>query len=186
MEDGVKNESVRTAINPIINNLLDQSINDLGCTRAFVMEGHNGKSNAHGLGFYYVDMTYERNFDPSYENSIYWQYKDMPTSIFPFFDYLNEFRYFYGTVDEMGKIDRRLATLIEAHGTHFMVAVEIPSFYNANDFVGILGYSFEGYPELSQTEIRDYMLEVRRRIQFLLSLKSLDGVDLNQFKTHIK
>lgn len=89
-ENHVSNEEIRKRINPIINELLDNSLRDLNCDRAFIMEGHNGKANASGLGFYYVDMTYERCRRTTLDNSIYWQYKNMPTSIFPFFNYLDQ------------------------------------------------------------------------------------------------
>ena len=36
-----------------------------------------------------------------------------------------------------------------------------------------------------EEQIRDYMLEVRRRVQILLSLTSLKEVDINQFREAI-
>lgn len=178
-------EEVRNKINPIINTLLDNSIIDLGCNRAFIMEGHNGKSNTSGLGFYFIDMTYERYKFSSADNSVYWQYRDMPTSIFPFFNYLDQKRYFYGSIEEMEKIDYKLAQMIKLNGTNFIVAVEIPRKTSANQFVGILGYSFESNPSVTQEQIKDYMLEVRRRIQSLLSLTSVKDVDLTQYESRI-
>lgn len=178
-------EEIRRHVNPVINELLDNSIRDIGCDRAFIMEGHNGKANGNGLGFYYVDMTYERCRKTSLDQAVYWQYKDMPTSIFPFFNYLNKRRYFYGGSDELSQIDSKLAQMININGTHFLVAVEIPGKNSANQFMGILGYSFENSPKLTQEQIKDYMLEVRRRVQILLSLTSLKEVDINQFREAI-
>lgn len=187
IEDDIhtEHEEIRKYINPIINELLDNSIRDIGCDRAFVMEGHNGKANTSGLGFYYVDMTYEKCRKTSLDQAVYWQYKDMPTSIFPFFNYLDKHRYFYGNLDKLFEIDSKLAQIINANGTHFLVVVEIPGKNSVNQFMGVLGYSFENSPNLSQEEIKDYMLEVRRRIQILLSLTSLKDVNLNQFRETI-
>lgn len=70
-ENHANSEEIRKHINPIINELLDNSIRDIGCDRAFIMEGHNGKANGGGLGFYYVDMTYERCRKTSLDQSIY-------------------------------------------------------------------------------------------------------------------
>lgn len=184
-EKHASSEEIRRHVNPVINELLDNSIRDIGCDRAFIMEGHNGKANGSGLGFYYVDMTYERCRKTSLDQAVYWQYKDMPTSIFPFFNYLNKRRYFYGGSDELSQIDSKLAQMINVNGTHFLVAVEIPEKNFANQFTGILGYSFENSPKLTQEQIRDYMLEVRRRVQILLSLTSLKEVDINQFREAI-
>lgn len=184
-ENHVNNAEIRRHINPIINELLDNSIRDIGCDRAFIMEGHNGKANGGGLGFYYVDMTYERCRKTSLDQSIYWQYKDMPTSIFPFFNYLDKCRYFYGDLNSLSQIDSKLAQMINVNGTNFLVTVEIPGKNSVTQFVGVLGYSFEVSPNLTQEQIKDYMLEVRRRVQILLSLSSLKEVNLNQFRETI-
>lgn len=184
-ENHANSAEIRKHINPIINELLDNSIRDIGCDRAFIMEGHNGKANGGGLGFYYVDMTYERCRKTSLDQSIYWQYKDMPTSIFPFFNYLDEHRYFYGDLNSLSQIDSKLAQMINVNGTNFLVTVEIPGKNSVNQFMGILGYSFEVSPNLTQEQIKDYMLEVRRRVQILLSLSSLKEVNLNQFRETI-
>ena len=149
------------------------------------MEGHNGKANGGGLGFYYVDMTYERCRKTSLDQSIYWQFKDMPTSIFPFFNYLDKRRYFYGDLNSLSQIDSKLAQMININGTNFLVTVEIPGKNSVNQFMGILGYSFEVSPNLTQEQIKDYILEVRRRVQILLSLSSLKEVNLNQFRETI-
>ena len=184
-ENHANSEEIRKRINPIINELLDNSIRDIGCDRAFIMEGHNGKANGRGLGFYYVDMTYERCRKTSLDQSIYWQYKDMPTSIFPFFNYLDKRRYFYGDLNSLSQIDSKLAQMINVNGTNFLVTVEIPGKNSVNQFMGILGYSFEVSPNLTQEQIKDYILEVRRRVQILLSLSSLKEVNLNQFQETI-
>lgn len=109
----------------------------------------------------------------------------MPTSIFPFFNYLDKHRYFYGGLDELSQIDSKLAQMINVNGTHFLVTVEIPGKNSVNQFMGILGYSFENPSKLTQEQIKDYMLEVRRRVQILLSLTSLKEVDINQFREAI-
>lgn len=184
-ENHANSSEIRKHINPIINELLDNSIRDIGCDRAFIMEGHNGKANGGGLGFYYVDMTYERCRKTLLDQSIYWQYKDMPTSIFPFFNYLDKRRYFYGDLNSLSQIDSKLAQMINANGTNFLVTVEIPGKNSVDQFIGVLGYSFEVSPNLTQEQIKDYMLEVRRRVQILLSLSSLKEVNLNQFRETI-
>lgn len=184
-ENYANSAEIRKHINPIINELLDNSIRDIGCDRAFIMEGHNGKANGGGLGFYYVDMTYERCRKTSLDQSIYWRYKDMPTSIFPFFNYLDKRRYFYGDLNSLSQIDSKLAQMINVNGTNFLVTVEIPGKNSVNQFIGVLGYSFEVSPNLTQEQIKDYMLEVRRRVQILLSLSSLKEVNLNQFRETI-
>lgn len=180
-----KGGEIRAAINPIINSLLDRSIIDIGCDRAFIMEGHNGKSNSNGLGFYYADMTYERCKNPNLEEAVYWQYKSMPTSIFPIFDYLDRERSFYGSADSLATIDPKLSQMIKANNTNFIVIVEIPGKASTNKFIGMLGFSFETDPQLSKAEINRYIREVRNRVQILLSLTSLEDVDLSQFNTKI-
>lgn len=156
-EKHASNEEVRHRITPIINELLDNSIKDLNCDRAFIMEGHNGKSNVSGLGFYYVDMTYERCKRTTLGSNI----------------------------EKMSEIDYKLDQMININKTNFIVAVEIPEENSANRFMGILGYSFEETPTYTQEQIKNYMLEVRRRVKILLSLTSLEGVDLEQYRSKI-
>ena len=175
-------EEIRKAINPIIIKILDKAIIDMGCDRAFIMEGHNGKSNSIGLGFYFVDMTYESCKIKDLKEAVYWQYTNMPTSIFPFFDYMDSKRYFYGPVDSLSSIDPKVAQKVYENGTKFIVAVEIPRENSANSFIGILGFSYKGNPPKSQEEIKNYMLDVRRKLRILLSLTSLENVNLDQFK----
>lgn len=163
---------LRTYINPAVNSLLDQSILDLDCARAFVLEGHNGKSNHDGLGFYYVDMMYERSRDLTKFPSVYWEYVNMPISIFPIFNYLKENYYFYGSIDDLEKIDTHLAHKISDSNTKFLVLIEIPSRYSNKQAIGVLGYSFESSPKQSQKEIEDYALEIRFKIHKLLTATS--------------
>lgn len=178
----LETESVqsRGRINPKINSLLDQSILDLDCARAFVLEGHNGKSNYDGLGFHYVDMMYERSRDLTKFPSVYWEYINMPVSIFPIFDYLKDNYYFYGTIEDIEKIDPHLAHKISDSNIKFVVLVEIPSKYSNQQAIGVLGYSFESRPEKSQKEIADYALEVRFKIHKLLTVTS--EKEINQIK----
>lgn len=42
-EKHATSEEIRRHVNPVINELLDNSIRDIGCDRAFIMEGHKEK-----------------------------------------------------------------------------------------------------------------------------------------------
>jgi len=54
--------------------------------RASVLEFHNGKTNASGLGFYYADMSYESVKDTDYYISD--QYQNINLSLLNLPDYL--------------------------------------------------------------------------------------------------
>ena len=90
----------------------------LDASRVSIMEFHNGKSNPAGLGFYYVDMTYEVCSESHY--SIANQYVNVNLSLLNIPTILYREGYWYGTTECLRKTDPMLATMIERNGTKWI------------------------------------------------------------------
>lgn len=101
----------------------------------------------------------------------------MPTSMFPFFNYLDENRYFYGTIEELAKIDAKLSRKLIDDGIKFLIVVNIPKDDNSLHSVGVLGYSYKEVPKKSRNNTRDYMMELRYRLRKLLAATSVSEIE---------
>lgn len=125
---------------PIIRADMRNAMYHLNASRVSVMEFHNGKSNPGGLGFYYVDMTYEicKEGYPS----IAAQYTNVNLSLLNIPTVLYQEGYWYGTTDELRKTDPMLATMIENNGTKWIALLLL----EGSTELGILEISFNETP----------------------------------------
>lgn len=125
---------------PIIRSDMRNMMYHLDASRVSVMEFHNGKSNPGGLGFYYVDMTYEvcKEGYPNIAN----QYVNVNLSLLNIPTILYREGYWYGTTDELRKTDPMLANMIENNGTKWIALILLESSCE----LGILEVSFDEAP----------------------------------------
>ena len=115
----------------------------LGASRVSIMEFHNGKSNPAGLGFYYVDMTYETCNDG--QLNVANQYVNVNLSLLNIPTILYQEGYWYGTTDELRKTDPMLASMIEQNGTKWIALLLL----EGSAELGILEVSFSEVPDAS-------------------------------------
>ena len=127
----------RLKVSPLIDGYLDQFINEVGGMRAFVIEMHNGKSNAAGLSFNYGSMTYEALAEDAM--SIKEDYVDFTLDKYktPLYIYKNGF--LEGTIDEIRNVDRKLALKLEYSECAYSAAIII---HGKKSEIGFLGVSF--------------------------------------------
>lgn len=125
---------------PIIRADMRNMMYHLDANRVSVMEFHNGKSNPGGLGFYYVDMTYEVCKDDCL--SIANQYVNVNLSLLNISTILYRDGYWYGTTDELRKTDPMLANMIERNGTKWIALLLL----EGSSELGILEVSFDCAP----------------------------------------
>ena len=126
---------------PIIRADMRNMMYHLDANRVSVMEFHNGKSNPGGLGFYYVDMTYEVCKDDCL--SIANQYVNVNLSLLNISTILYRDGYWYGTTDELRKTDPMLANMIERNGTKWIALLLL----EGSSELGILEVSFDCAPD---------------------------------------
>lgn len=139
---------------PIIQSEMKNAMYHLGASRVSVMEFHNGKSNPGGLGFYYVDMTYEVYSEGHF--NIANQYVNVNLSLLNIPTILYKEGYWYGTTDELQKTDPMLASMIEKNGTKWIALLLL----EGSTELGILEISFDETP--SQEKLPMIGRDIRR------------------------
>ena len=132
---------------PIIRADMRNMMYHLDANRVSVMEFHNGKSNPGGLGFYYVDMTYEVCKDDCL--SIANQYVNVNLSLLNISTILYRDGYWYGTTGELRKTDPMLANMIERNGTKWIALLLLEGSLE----LGILEVSFDCTPSAERLPI---------------------------------
>lgn len=126
---------------PIIRADMNNTMYHLGAARVSVLEFHNGKSNPAGLGFYYVDMTYEVCNDGFL--NVANQYVNVNLSLLNIPTILYRDGYWYGTTDELRKTDPMLASMMEQNGTKWIALLLL----EGSAELGILEVSFSEIPD---------------------------------------
>ena len=149
----------RAQADVFIREELKQLTESLSASRTSVLEFHNGKTNSSGLGFYYVDMSYE--IVDNHSKFISEQYQNISLSWLELDDILYKDGYWYGTTEELKKVDPMLGTKIETNGTKW-IGLYLLEFANDDHFtipLGILEVSFNEVPTLEK------QIEVGRSIR---------------------
>lgn len=166
--------NVRGYVSPKINETLIKLVYELHADRAFVIEMHNGKENASSLPFVYFDMTYEevreggnvKYVQPHFENI------NMNNYTMPW--YLSEHMYFIGGIDEMKKIDKRLAVRFEDEGGGYCGLILVRS--NGIN-IGFLGVSYkDSRPEVTDEAIHNKLTKYVQDISSLLDLNKAKNI----------
>lgn len=161
---------VRRNIKPQIDNLLTHTLATLDADRVFVVEMHNGTNNTAGLPFIYGEMTYEDALDGI--SHIDGDYESINLSRFELPYYLEEKHLFYGTVDELRKIDKKLAARIESNDATY---IAIASIYNLTTELGYFGVSYcKGSTPPEPKKIVETLTVAMQKLSILLDSKNMD------------
>jgi hypothetical protein len=110
-------------------------MNTLNADRIYVIEMHNGTNNTSGLPFIYGEMTYEqvrRGVEHVDED-----YVSLNLSRFVYPLYLEKNQIFCGTIDDLAKIDERLAFRLKATNATYVGGVAMNGVENELGYIGI-------------------------------------------------
>lgn len=145
-----ENRSKRAQSDVYIREELKHMTEFLNASRASVLEFHNGKTNSSGLGFYYIDMSYE--VVNNHTGFISEQYQNISLSWLELDDILYENGYWYGTVEELKEVDPMLGSKIETNGTKWigLYLLEYANDDHTTTPIGIIEVSFDSVPDLEQ------------------------------------
>lgn len=166
-EEHEKSSQIRANNNPKILLSLTKLLYELKADRVSIMEMHNGKENPTNLPFIYCDMTYEEVKDGC--QYIADEYEDLNMSKYTFPAYVFKKRYFVGTIDELYKIDRKLATRLEANKIDYFGIVVLRN----EKEIGYLMVSYEERPEgLEDHDIHVTLSDYAQQLSFFLDLGS--------------
>ena len=139
--------NIRKEIGPKINKTLTRMLYSMKGDRVGLLEMHNGKENPTSLPFLYCDMTYEETRDNvSY---IAEEYEDLNMSKFQFPTFLYKNRIFYGSVDDIMQIDKKLGLRLEMNDVKYIGMILI----RTNVDIGFMTISWMEEPEISRDEI---------------------------------
>lgn len=138
---------VRKEVDPKIGKTLTRMLYSMNGDRVSILEMHNGKENPTSLPFLYCDMTYEETKD----NVPYVaeEYENLNMSKFQFPTYLYEHKIFYGTVEEIMEIDKKLGMRLELNNAQYIGMVLI----RTNTDIGFVTISWMEEPNLTRDVI---------------------------------
>lgn len=143
----------RFTANSNIKTELARLKSDIQADRVYIMEYHNGKSNAGtNMPFLYVDMTFEET--GMINNFVNHEYQNMNTSIFNFPEYIANNLWFIGDTKKLVDVDLKIAHRMEDNKVKYCAAILLK---NKNNLVGILGASFNKCPLLEDEKILQIM-----------------------------
>lgn len=135
----------RMEIEPKIDKLLQVTMDSLKADRIFILEPHNGTSTLNGIPFWYLNMSFER----THENmaAVKRFYKDIEANEFPLAYRVFIEHEWAGTIEELSKIDSKLAKFMKVNDAEYMKVVSMMGTDTFLGFVGITYTNLENVPE---------------------------------------
>lgn len=125
----------RQYIKPQVDSLLQATLYDLNADRSFIIEMHNGTNNVSGLPFLYGEMTYE-NVSEGIAH-IEDDYMNINLSRFSFPTYLEKEHIWIGSVEELSKVDNKLAQRLTSNDVTYLAIAHIHGIKNELGFFGV-------------------------------------------------
>lgn len=163
-----ENVEYRRSIDPIIRGELKELVYDVNATRACVMEFHNGISNFSSLGFLYAAMTYEETRDGI--DKVSKVYSEVSLSLFNIADVMYNRGFWFGSIEDLAKMDSALAQGIAASGTKWVAALLLES----SRELGFLILSFDNIPDNQQEigrQIRRVGVSIASKLDYIPNIK---------------
>lgn len=137
----------RKEVDPKISKTLTRMLYSMNADRVSVLEMHNGKENPTSLPFLYCDMTYEE----TKENVSYVaeEYEDLNMSKFQFPSFLYKNKVFYGNVEEIIEIDKKLGLRLQMNDVKYIGMILI----RTNTDIGFITISWSEKPKVTKDMI---------------------------------
>lgn len=143
----IQASNARKEINPKINKTLTRMLYSMQADRVGILEMHNGKENPTSLPFLYCDMTYEE----TRENVAYIadEYENLNMSKFQFPSFLYKNKIFFGTVEDIMEIDKKLGLRLQMNDVQYIGMVLI----RTSTDIGFTTISWMKEPTMSRDAI---------------------------------
>lgn len=156
--------SRRGDIRPIVQGVLQNTINQMNADRAFVMELHNGSNNTSGLPFIHFSMTYEEVAKGI--ESIDEDYQGISLSRFSFPNYLVKHEIWFGTIEEFEEIDTKAASRLRHNDVTYIVLTSIET---ENCQIGYYGFTYcNGKKPKDKKDIVEFVVGKVQKLSRLL------------------
>lgn len=144
---------------PVVQSMLTEVLNETHAMRAFIIEMHNGKYNASGLSFNYGSMTYEALRENSL--SISEDYSDFTLERYPFFSKVYKSGYWYGSIENLTNVDKRLALKIESNDAKYLFVNVI---YGTKAEIGFIGVTFNEEDKINTKQVSTILQKYSSKI----------------------
>lgn len=155
-----KEENIRDfVITPKIQKNLDAILYTLNADRAYLIEFHNGKKNTTGLPFRYMDVSYEVTNQESKATKIGMYYQNVPTTLYKFPYYLQEHKYYIGTIDDFGRVDTDLAKQMSVNFAKYFAVIALNSDGTPVGYLGISWCDIESVPDINIIKNKLYLYD---------------------------
>lgn len=143
----IQASNARKEIDPKINKTLTRMLYSMQADRVGILEMHNGKENPTSLPFLYCDMTYEE----ARENVAYIadEYENLNMSKFQFPSFLYKNKIFFGTVEDVMEIDKKLGLRLQMNDVQYIGMVLI----RTSTDIGFTTISWMKEPTMSRDAI---------------------------------
>lgn len=159
-----ENVEYRKEIDPVIRGELKELVYVTEASRACIMEFHNGTSNFSSLGFLYAAMTYEETREGV--DKVSKVYGEVSLSLFNIADVMYNRGFWFGSIEDLAKMDSALAQGIAASGTKWVAALLLES----SRELGFLILSFDYIPLDQQKigrEIRRIGVSIASKLDYI-------------------
>lgn len=159
----------RKTIKPYVMHILETTLSEMRCGRAFVIELHNGSNNTAGLPFIHASMTYEvvaHNIEPIDED-----YQNISLTRFVFSEYLHKHDLWFGTIDEFIKFDPKMGARLQHNGATYLVMTTIRSEDCEIGYFGFLYYDNNEH-DFATKEKMEFILQAVQKLSKLLNKDS--------------
>ena len=159
----------RRLIKPYVIDILNSTLLQMQCGRAFVIELHNGSNNTAGLPFIHASMTYEvvaPNIEPIDED-----YQNISLTRFVFSEYLHKHDLWFGPIEEFMQMDPKMGGRLNHNGATYLVITTIRS---ESCEIGYFGFIYYGKKELDfgKKENMEFILHSVQKLSKLLDKDS--------------
>lgn len=133
-----------------------------GADRAWLLEPHNGGNNSTtGMSFYYLNLTGDEPAE-GFEHLDKAQFKDIPYSEYPLADFIDKTGYWYGPIDSMERLDRKLYYRMRSQGMGECAVVSAHSMNLPICYVGLTWY--EGHHMETPQDVGNYIRKYTMQI----------------------
>lgn len=132
----IKNLEKRKQMQPQINSSLEALLTSVKADRAFIIELHNGSNNLNGVPFLHGSVTYDKSIE-GLEN-IDEEYQNLSLSRFNMSLYLHKNFNFIGSIDELNKIDKKLASKLQSNEVQYLAIITLHDGINEWGWFGVL------------------------------------------------
>lgn len=160
---------MRRSIKPYVMEILNKTLLEMGCERAFVIELHNGSNNTAGLPFIHATMTYEavaRDAEPVDDD-----YQNITVTRFVFSEYLHNHDLWYGSIDEFVNFDPKMGGRLKHNGAKYLVMTTLRSDNNEIGYFGFIYYTEQKHYFGSKSQM-EFILQSVQKLSKMLNKDS--------------